>query len=136
MHKNKKIILTLFKMNVSTHKSFILIYFQVIRVFYVETIMIRKQLLPENWFEIKDQYLEMMENMKMQNLTVISDTSNATAPGNASGFDIDKIMAKIKFVSEKDDKVELLWSVTVAIFVLFGMIGAFASGKFADYFGR
>lgn len=123
-------------MNVSTHKSFILIYFQVIRVFYVETIMIRKQLLPENWFEIKDQYLEMMENMKMQNLTVISDTSNATAPGNASGFDISKIMDKIKFVSEKDDKVELLWSVTVAIFVLFGMIGAFASGKFADYFGR
>lgn len=108
----------------------------VIRVFYVETIMIRKQLLPENWFEIKDQYLEMMENMKMQNLTVISDTSNATAPGNASGFDIGKIMDKIKFVSEKDDKVELLWSVTVAIFVLFGMIGAFASGKFADYFGR
>ncbi|XP_063410670.1 solute carrier family 2, facilitated glucose transporter member 1-like isoform X2 [Mytilus trossulus] len=108
----------------------------VIRVFYVETIMIRRQLLPENWFEIKDQYLEMMENMKMQNLTVISDTSNATAPGNASGFDIGKTIAKIKFVSEEDDKVELLWSVTVAIFVLFGMIGAFASGKFADYFGR
>ncbi|XP_063410671.1 solute carrier family 2, facilitated glucose transporter member 1-like isoform X3 [Mytilus trossulus] len=98
--------------------------------------MIRRQLLPENWFEIKDQYLEMMENMKMQNLTVISDTSNATAPGNASGFDIGKTIAKIKFVSEEDDKVELLWSVTVAIFVLFGMIGAFASGKFADYFGR
>ncbi|XP_071145558.1 solute carrier family 2, facilitated glucose transporter member 1-like isoform X3 [Mytilus edulis] len=112
----------------------------VIRVFYVETIMIRKELLPENWFEIKDQYLEMMENMKMQNLTVnltvISDTSNATAPGNASGFNISDTIAKIKYVSENDDKVELLWSVTVAIFVLFGMIGAFASGKFADYFGR
>lgn len=107
----------------------------VIRVFYVETGMIRKQLLPENWFEIKDQYLEMMENMKMQNLTVTSDT-NATASGNGTGFDIGKVMAQIKVASIKNDEIELLWSVTVAIFVLFGMIGAFASGKFADYFGR
>ncbi|XP_052082863.1 solute carrier family 2, facilitated glucose transporter member 1-like [Mytilus californianus] len=107
----------------------------VIRVFYVETIMIRRQQLPENWFEIKDQYLEMMENMKMQNLTVTSDT-NATASGNGTGFDIGKVITQIKVASMKNDKIELLWSVTVAIFVLFGMIGAFTSGKFADYFGR
>ena len=28
------------------------------------------------------------------------------------------------------------WSVTVAIFVLFGMVGAFVSGKIADGYGR
>lgn len=37
---------------------------------------------------------------------------------------------------EAPDNVEWLWSITVAIFVLFGMIGAFASGAWADYFGR
>lgn len=37
---------------------------------------------------------------------------------------------------EAPTNVEWLWSITVAIFVLFGMIGAFVSGKWADYFGR
>ena len=32
--------------------------------------------------------------------------------------------------------LELLWSMTVAAFVLFGMIGAFISAKVADFFGR
>ena len=35
-----------------------------------------------------------------------------------------------------DNLLDLLWSITVAIFVLFGMIGALISGKVADYFGR
>ena len=35
-----------------------------------------------------------------------------------------------------DNFIEIMWSVTVAIFVLFGMIGAFASGELADRFGR
>ena len=32
--------------------------------------------------------------------------------------------------------IELLWSVTVAVFVLGGAVGAFASGKVGDYLGR
>ena len=35
-----------------------------------------------------------------------------------------------------DNLLDLMWSITVAIFVLFGMIGAFVSGKVADHFGR
>ena len=35
-----------------------------------------------------------------------------------------------------DNLLDLLWSITVAIFVLFGMIGAIVSGKVADHFGR
>ncbi|PVD36656.1 hypothetical protein C0Q70_03642 [Pomacea canaliculata] len=33
-------------------------------------------------------------------------------------------------------QLEILWSVTVALFVFFGMIGAFSSAKVADFFGR
>jgi len=36
----------------------------------------------------------------------------------------------------EDPIIEILWSITVAIFVLFGMIGAFISGHVADKFGR
>jgi len=42
----------------------------------------------------------------------------------------------MKIVSEESDVVEILWSVTVAIFVLFGMIGSFLSGKVAERLGR
>lgn len=35
-----------------------------------------------------------------------------------------------------DNFIDLMWSITVALFVFFGMIGAFASGRIADYFGR
>ena len=35
-----------------------------------------------------------------------------------------------------DSELELMWAITIAAFVCFGMIGAFGSGKFADAFGR
>lgn len=43
---------------------------------------------------------------------------------------------KMKIFSEESDVIEILWSVTVAIFVLFGMIGSFLSGKVAERLGR
>jgi len=35
-----------------------------------------------------------------------------------------------------DNYIEIMWSLTVALFVFFGMVGAFSSGKIADHFGR
>lgn len=43
---------------------------------------------------------------------------------------------KMKLFSEESGVVEILWSITVAIFVLFGMIGSFLSGKVAERLGR
>ena len=112
-------------------------FFQVIRIFYVETFMIRQGLLPANWYEIKENYLNMKDNMSpQQNLTVTTDSGSSTNVSSNATMDIGQIIEKIKVASLKDDRIEILWSATVAIFVLFGMIGAFASGKFADFFGR
>lgn len=102
----------------------------VIRIFYLETVMIRDGRLPSDWYEVKKVY-----QMQNPNMTVTSDYSGNATTSNGT-LDVGMTIAKIKVDSEKDDKIELLWSITVAIFVLFGMIGAFASGKFADYFGR
>ena len=118
----------------------------VIRVFYVEAGMIRKGLLPDTWFEAKKQYFSFVEKLGALNLTIDS-LVNMTKTGDYSNSMIDNNTAiqmvtlnrtidAINAASTDDDRIEILWSVTVAIFVLFGMIGAFASGKFADYFGR
>lgn len=45
-------------------------------------------------------------------------------------------IARTEAEIEADNVIEILWSITVAFFVFFGMIGAFTSGKIADYFGR
>ncbi|WAR14416.1 GTR1-like protein [Mya arenaria] len=46
------------------------------------------------------------------------------------------LLARTEEEIEGDNYIELMWSITVALFVFFGMIGAFASGRIADYFGR
>ncbi|XP_045161537.2 solute carrier family 2, facilitated glucose transporter member 5-like isoform X2 [Mercenaria mercenaria] len=46
------------------------------------------------------------------------------------------MLAKSKKEIEEDNFIELMWSITVALFVFFGMVGAFTSGRVADYFGR
>ena len=108
--------------------------------------MIRKGLLPDTWFEAKKQYFSFVEKLGALNLTIDS-LVNMTKTGDYSNSMIDNNTAiqmvtlnrtidAINAASTDDDRIEILWSVTVAIFVLFGMIGAFASGKFADYFGR
>lgn len=116
----------------------------VIRVFYVEAGMIRKGLLPDTWFEAKEQYFAFVENLGALNLTIDSFL-NMTMAGDYSVIDnntaiqmmtLHRTIEAINKESIDNDKIEILWSATVAIFVLFGMIGAFASGWFADYFGR
>ncbi|XP_050414501.1 solute carrier family 2, facilitated glucose transporter member 1 isoform X1 [Patella vulgata] len=62
---------------------------------------------------------------------------NGTLRANQSEIDdlSDKLGVDHALLLEKWE-IELLWSTTVAAFVLFGMIGAFTSAKVADFFGR
>lgn len=102
----------------------------VIRVFYVETLAVRNGMLPSNWMDLRQKFFDSTPeeqadmNEAWRNMTKIDNSS------------IDGTFKVLKTKSEDDNNIEILWSVTVAIFVLFGMIGAFASGKFADKFGR
>lgn len=108
--------------------------------------MIRKGLLPDTWFEAKEQYFAFVGKLgalntsidSLVNMTMTGDFSNSAIDNNTAiqMVTLNRTIDAINKASTDDDKIEILWSVTVAIFVLFGMIGAFASGKFADYFGR
>ncbi|XP_045161535.2 solute carrier family 2, facilitated glucose transporter member 1-like [Mercenaria mercenaria] len=63
--------------------------------------------------------------------------SNDTSGGNGTlGVARDPFLAFTEEEIEADNVIEILWSITVAFFVFFGMIGAFSSGRIADYFGR
>lgn len=67
----------------------------------------------------------------------VSSGGNGTAGNNTGGATT--LAPSSKPVEEEEHfhpLVDFLWAVTVAIFVLFGMVGAFISGKVADYFGR
>lgn len=101
-------------------------------MFYVETLGIRAQKLPPNWFELKQKYVDAMSDEKAELDNQWRNSTNMTSLNNT----IQSVIDGINYKSEHDDNIEILWSVTVAIFVLFGMIGAFLSGKFADAFGR
>ena len=70
---------------------------------------------------------------RKQNTSVTDNSS-----GNPTSYNMTKVPRSMMNYLDytAPDKVEWLWSITVAIFVLFGMFGAFASGKWADYFGR
>lgn len=66
--------------------------------------------------------------------TVLSATGNVT--GNNTGAADNKTAVDPNLAVVDDNLLDLLWSITVAIFVLFGMIGAFMSGMVADRIGR
>lgn len=78
-------------------------------------------------------------------LTTTIVVVNPVGPGyNASGNETatttamprDPLLAKTSKEIDEDNFIELMWSLTVALFVFFGMVGAFSSGKIADHFGR
>ncbi|ESO91108.1 hypothetical protein LOTGIDRAFT_228693 [Lottia gigantea] len=72
---------------------------------------------------MKDRHYINNETDKLQvNETVLDDLAKEI------GFD--------KTLLIETWQLDLLWSTTVAAFVLFGMVGAFSSAKIADYFGR
>ncbi|GFO21975.1 hypothetical protein PoB_004848000 [Plakobranchus ocellatus] len=64
----------------------------------------------------------------------ISDVSTLPSGTNKS-FTPELFGADTSLLLE-DWEIKILWSTTVAAFVLFGMFGAFMSAKVADYFGR
>lgn len=79
---------------------------------------------------------EPTDKPKNQSVNVVG-LGNSSSNLNSSYVTTPKNNTKISPLDyEAPIEVEWLWSVTVAIFVLFGMVGAFISGKWADYFGR
>lgn len=89
----------------------------VIRVFYVRVLWERAGIIPQDWDGSDD---------------------NATLPLNASDGSNSSmsLYQKLLYAAENSDQVEILWSITVAVFVLFGMVGSFLSGKLAEKMGR
>lgn len=95
----------------------VLFLFKVIRVFYVRVLWERAGIIPQDWDGSDD---------------------NATLPLNASDGSNSSmsLYQKLLYAAENSDQVEILWSITVAVFVLFGMVGSFLSGKLAEKMGR
>ncbi|KAK3603513.1 hypothetical protein CHS0354_030370 [Potamilus streckersoni] len=106
---------------------------KIIQDFYGEVYAERNGIKPDK------HILSSSSNVSTTTVTVVIGS-----PGqNNTGYNIDP--AKANNVSKSstenegsvdDNFLDLMWSITVAIFVLFGMFGAFASGKIADFFGR
>lgn len=107
----------------------------VIREFYARVLLERKGFFP------------LAELSPNESATFIADLAskgpeygaNSSSGGMAamSNMSLEQIeMQIIKKMVDNEPVIEILWSVTVAIFVLFGMIGAFVSGSVADHFGR
>lgn len=81
-----------------------------------------------NWDDI-DSYEEYLKHRRNNNTGDNSTSVNSTEQQLEDfGADRSKLLEKWQ--------LEILWSSTVALFVFFGMIGAFSSAKCADYFGR
>ncbi|XP_076085140.1 solute carrier family 2, facilitated glucose transporter member 5-like [Mytilus galloprovincialis] len=99
----------------------------VMRVFYVKVLWERAGKIPKNW-DGSDISPVVAQN-GTASTTTLGPVSNSTNTSMS-------LLEQMKKYSEEDDFVELLWSITVSIFVLFGMIGSFMSGKLAERLGR
>lgn len=78
-----------------------------------------------------------VDNKTLVDIVLLDNaTTRAPAIGNDSSASSNVTAVDPNIATVDDNLLDLLWSVTVAIFVLFGMIGAFVSGKVADHFGR
>lgn len=84
-------------------------------MFYVRVLWERKGLIPTDWDGTEE---------------------NATSTSNDISNTSMTLYEKMVKEAETSDQVEILWSITVAIFVLFGMMGSFMSGKLAERLGR
>lgn len=98
----------------------------VIRIFYARVLWERAGIIPVDW-DGHDLIREMSNKTSTETLgPVFSNGTNSSL----------SLYDKMKLFSEESGVVEILWSITVAIFVLFGMIGSFLSGKVAERLGR
>lgn len=122
---------------------------RLIKAFYKMTYLARDGI--ETYYNPLDRslYYVSLPNAQINNQTVMTTTTmaslgNAVAePEDGGGANDtsheearDPYLAKTETEIEADNFIEILWSITVAFFVFFGMIGAFTSGRIADYFGR
>ncbi|KAL5013899.1 hypothetical protein ScPMuIL_008169 [Solemya velum] len=74
------------------------------------------------------------------NTTISGNTAVTDEPWTSTSYSNDSransSMAEVMTDDIDPAVIELLWAITVAICVLFGMVGAFTSGKIAEKFGR
>ncbi|WAR13754.1 GTR1-like protein [Mya arenaria] len=125
----------------------------IIKTFYSQVYLARDGI--ETVFNPQDKGLHYVDPARYVNTTtpavvVVDNNSNTTADNSTALSDNSTkgtyavetttvrpvSMAKTETEINEDNFIELLWSLTVALFVFFGMVGAFASGRVADYFGR
>ncbi|KAL4220891.1 Solute carrier 2 [Mactra antiquata] len=126
----------------------------IVKAFYQQTYLSRDGI--ETVYKNKSLYYTSIDNVTTTTLAANVKTTQKTTtvvivptgPGyNTSTNDtntddnkaptvVDPYLAKSADEIADDNFIELMWSITVSLFVFFGMIGAFASGKIADTFGR
>lgn len=99
---------------------------QIIQTFYNKTYYERAG---GNWTDVQQAEACNENNSNSSNTTTTApNLSNVSNCYEKFGVQTELLLNKWQ--------LEILWSVTVALFVFFGMIGAFSSAKVADFFGR
>lgn len=73
------------------------------------------------------------ENQTMAYTVVTEETVTLYSNGTAANTSAAEVMVEDDI---NPNMIDLLWSITVAVCVLFGMFGAFLSGKIAEKIGR
>ncbi|XP_076451529.1 solute carrier family 2, facilitated glucose transporter member 3-like [Babylonia areolata] len=108
----------------------------IIQAFYNKTYYERNG---GKWEEVQnyEEYRQVWQKAQEDNTTVNYSASATVHPVAVGGqelqpgdFGVDESQLLEKW------QLDMLWSTTVALFVFFGMIGAFSSAKVADFFGR
>ncbi|XP_060075926.1 solute carrier family 2, facilitated glucose transporter member 1-like [Ylistrum balloti] len=107
----------------------------VIREFYARVLLERKEIFP--LAELSPNQSAVFFADLAKGADYDANSSSASAMTSLSNMSLEQIEVQIvKKMVDNEPVIEILWSITVAIFVLFGMIGAFVSGSMADHFGR
>ncbi|KAK0061229.1 solute carrier family 2 facilitated glucose transporter member 1 [Biomphalaria pfeifferi] len=94
-----------------------------------------------NWDNMTRYNDYLQENITDDEAIIKYFGSNSNVVKNAPTENTTKLLSPDVFGAKTELLLEpwvvkILWSTTVAAFVLFGMIGAFCSAKVADFFGR
>lgn len=104
---------------------------QIIKLFYAKVNLALDGILTEyragQLYYVKHDFTNQVVINTLGNTTYNITNGNYTNMDNNQDEDMPHV---------NEDYMDLLWAVTVAVFVLFGMVGALISGKIADSFGR
>ncbi|XP_060565835.1 solute carrier family 2, facilitated glucose transporter member 1-like isoform X2 [Ruditapes philippinarum] len=114
-----------------------------IKAFYFKVYLARDGIETDYYVDDKSLHYLSLPNQTTTIATVVNNSSlglNYTVNSNgttvAPTTTVHPLLAKSADEIKDDNFIELMWSITVALFVFFGMVGAFSSGRIADYFGR